>query len=83
MLTAGQAAGLPFGFQAYPIPGGGGLLGVGAEALSLDGQRFRAYLLREDSQLALSRFGLYSPALSLYIPEDALRFLIENSRVTE
>ena len=79
LLTADQAVRLPFGYRAYPLPDGAGMLGVCAEIYSPAGEGFRAYLLRPDVQRALARYGLYSPCARLYSGDDPLRFLIENS----
>ncbi len=79
LLTAGQADRLPFGHQAYPVPGGAGMRGVCAETYSAAGEFFRAYLQRPDVQQTLSQYGLYSPYARLYGPDDPLRFLIDGS----
>ena len=82
LLTAGQAAKLPFGYRAFALPAGAGLLPVQAQAFSQEGRAFVQSLLREDSQRALRQAGLYSPLLALYGPEDPLRFLIGQSRLS-
>ena len=82
LLTAGQAAQLTFGFRAFAVPEGAGLVSVCAQAFTPEGQRFLDALLRENSQRALRQAGLYSPFLPLYGPEDPLRRLIDDSRVS-
>lgn len=75
VLTAGQASALPFGFRAYPLPGG--FLSVGGQAMTEAGEAFLRFLRMEDAQQALKNHGLYSPVLPLYGPEDPIRSLIE------
>ena len=79
LLTAGQAAGLSFGYRAYALPEGAGMLTVGGAALTDAGENFLSFLLSDASQAALAEHGLYSPRLTLYGADDPLRFLIEAS----
>jgi len=82
LLTAGQAAQLPFGYQAFALEQGEGLLAVSAEATSEKGQGFLSFLLDAQAQQALCQYGLYSsnPALLLYDTQDPIRAMIEESR---
>ena len=80
LLTAGQAAGVKFGFRAFPVPEGAGFLPVGGQALSEAGEDFLSFLLSDASQQALSAHGLYAPGRRLYGGEDPLRALIESGR---
>jgi len=80
LLTAGEAAALPTGFRAYPVPDGRGLLPVGALSLSADGTAFLAFLLDAPAQSALGRFGLYALSMRLYGPDDPVRYIIDGSR---
>ena len=80
LLTPGQAARLPFGYQFYALPGGGGFVPIGANAYSEAGNAFVQYLLREDSQRALEAHGLFSPFLRLYGPDDPLRYRLDQER---
>lgn len=81
LLTAGQASALSFGYQAYALSAGEGVLTIAGEWLTSHGEAFADYLKAEPSQLALKNHGLYSvlPTLSLYGDEDPLRALIERS----
>lgn len=80
LLTAEEAARLPFGFRAYALPSGAGFLPVRASAFTENGRAFLRFLLSQDAQRALPARGLYSPSLRLGSPDDPLRSLIENSR---
>lgn len=78
VLTAEQAADLSFGWRAFPLPAGKGLLPVGGQAFSPAGGELLAFLLSPSSQAALRAQGLYSVSLPLYGPEDPLRMLIQD-----
>ena len=80
ILTAPQAEALTFGYQAYPLPGGKGLVPIGATDFSEAGQAFLCFLLSPASQRALAQHSLYSPCLALYQGQDPLRALIENGK---
>lgn len=82
LLTAGQAAQLPWGYQAHPLPEGGGSVVYGGLALTGAGAGFLDHLKTNTAQQALAAHGLYSvlPTLRLYDPAaDPLRALIERS----
>ncbi|MBQ9264332.1 MAG: hypothetical protein IJ189_09015 [Clostridia bacterium] len=81
LLTAGQAAQLTTGFQAYPLPDGQGLLPVHARVFSPSGQVFLSFLQTKDSQNALTAHGLYATSSRLYAADDPIRFLIDSSRM--
>ena len=80
LLTPSQAARLPFGFVSFALPDGKGFAPLGAEAYSEAGSAFVEYLLTEASQRALEKYGLFSPSLRLYAPDDPLRYLIDRER---
>lgn len=80
LLTAEQAARLPFGFRAFSLPEGAGFIPVGAAAFTADGEAFLQFLLTDGAQRALRARGLYSPALLLYGPDDPVRDLIQRGR---
>ena len=80
LLSAGQAAQLQLGFRSYALPDGQGLISVDAEANTDQGKAFLRFLLSDDSQRALQRFGLYSPFLRLYAADDPIRSLIDENR---
>ena len=77
VLSAEQAASLPFGFQAHPLPEEAGILAVSGQALSEPGEAFLRFLRTDDSQAALKNYGLYSPVLPLYGSDDPIRSLIQ------
>ena len=83
VLTAEQAAALAFGWRAFPLPEGGGLLSVGGQGFSQAGGDFLAFLLSPSSQSALKAQGLYSVSMTLYGPEDPLRSMIQGSAAAE
>ena len=78
LLTAGQAAQLPFGFRAWALPDGAGMVPFGARAETAGGEAFLAFLLRPSSQQALAEQGLYSPLYPLYQGKDSLYACIES-----
>ena len=81
LLTAGQAHALPFGYQAFPLPGKEGAEIISGRSFSKAGQDFSLFLMESSSQLKLKDHGLYSvlPQLRLYDENDPLRMLIEES----
>lgn len=82
LLTAGQAAGLTFGYRAYALPAGNGVRTLGALAMAPEGQAFLNVLQTPEAQRALGNHGLYAvlPSLRLYdAASDPLRALIESS----
>ena len=80
LLTAGQSLSLPFGYRVYALPQGKGFLPVKAASFSDEGAAFLRFLLADDAQKALQACGLYSPFMTLYPPDDPIRFLIDGSR---
>lgn len=83
LLTAGQAARLTVGAQAYPVPLGRGLVPVRARAFSPSGREFAAFLKETAAQRALAAHGLYALHEALYPPDDPVRSLIDASREQE
>jgi len=82
LLTAGQATQLSFGYRAYALKNGEGMLPVQAAAMNNQGNAFLSFLQKESAQRALAGFGLYSfdPSIRLYDETDPIRSLIERSR---
>ena len=80
LLTAGQAARLPFGFRFFSLPDGRGFLPIGADALSESGNAFLSFLLSPGCQQRLREVGLYSPTALLYSSDDPIRYWIDTSR---
>ena len=80
LLTAGQAARLPFGFRFFALPEGKGFLPVGATSFSESGDAFLSFLLAPGCQQPLRDAGLFSPVMPLYSPDDPIRYLIDTSR---
>lgn len=78
LLTAAQAAQLPFGYRAYALKDGRGMTPVCAQALSESGEGFLRFLLARPSQAALCEHGLYSPRFPCYQGQDSLYALIES-----
>lgn len=81
LLTAGQAHALPFGYQAFPVPGKEGAEIISGRSFSKAGQDFSLFLMDASAQVNLKEHGLYSvlPQLQLYDENDPLRMLIEKS----
>ena len=81
LLTAGESHALPFGYQAFPVPGKEGAETISGQSFSKDGRDFALFLLTVPSQQALKNHGLYTvlPDLYLYDESDPLRMMIENS----
>ena len=79
LLTAGQAARLPFGFRFFALPEGKGFLSVGATAFFEAGDAFLSFLLAPGCQQTLRDTGLFSPVMHLYSPDDPIRYLIDTS----
>ena len=79
ILTAAQAARLPFGYQAFLLPNVQGIEAITGLSYSEAGEKLAAFLLSDASQQALAAQGLYSPRLRLYTGEGGVYSLIENS----
>ena len=79
ILTAKQAAALPFGVQASPLQNGSGKRTIGGQAYSPAGEALLEYLQQKPSQTALAEHGLYSPFFQLYAVNQPVYAMIESS----
>lgn len=79
ILTAGEAAGLPFGYRAYALPDAA--IDFGVSAFSTRGEAFAARLRSEEAQYALAAWGYYAyaPGMRLYDASRPTYQLIENA----
>lgn len=79
LLTPGQTAQLGSGCRTRAVPDGKGFLAVSGRSYSPEGEAFLLFLASVPSQRALGDFGLFSQSLSLYTPDDPIRWQIDAS----